>query len=49
MWHARGRGEMFTGLWFIAPKGRDQWGDPGIGGKITLRWTLGETRIDGAN
>jgi hypothetical protein len=24
------------------PKGRDHWEDLGVGGRITLRWTLGE-------
>jgi hypothetical protein len=36
-----GRGEVFTGLWLGGPKGRDHWQDLGVGGKITLRWTLG--------
>jgi len=41
MWHAWGREEVFTGFWLGVPKGRDQWEDLGVGGKITLRWTLG--------
>jgi hypothetical protein len=36
-----GRGEVFTGFWLGGPKGRDHWEDPGVGGRITLRWTLG--------
>jgi len=24
-----------------APKGRDHWEDQGVGGRVTLRWTLG--------
>jgi hypothetical protein len=36
-----GRGEVFTGFWLEDPKGRDHWEDLGIGGRITLRWTLG--------
>jgi hypothetical protein len=36
-----GEGEMFTGFWSEGPKGRDQWEDIDIGGRITLRWTLG--------
>jgi len=24
------------------PKGRDHWEDLGVGGRITLRWTLGK-------
>jgi hypothetical protein len=37
MWHAWGRGEVFTGFWFGDPKGRDHWEDLGVGGRITLR------------
>jgi hypothetical protein len=36
MWHAWGRGEVFTGFWFGGTKGEDL----GVGGMITLRWTL---------
>jgi hypothetical protein len=36
-----GRGEVFTGFWLGGPKVRDHWEDLGIGGRITLRWTLG--------
>jgi hypothetical protein len=35
------RGEVFTGFWLGSPKVRDHWEDLGIGGRITLRWTLG--------
>jgi hypothetical protein len=41
MWHAWGRGEVFTGFWLGGPNGRDHWEDLGICGRITLRWTLG--------
>jgi hypothetical protein len=40
MQHAWARGEVFTGFWLGSPKGRDQWEDLGVGGRITLRWTL---------
>jgi hypothetical protein len=40
MWHAWGRGEVFTGFWLRSPKVRDHWEDLGVGGRITLRWTL---------
>jgi hypothetical protein len=40
-WHARGRGEVFTGFWLGGRKGRDDWEDLGEGWRITLRWTLG--------
>jgi hypothetical protein len=36
-----GRGEVFTRFWLGGPKARDHWEDLGIGGSITLRWTLG--------
>jgi hypothetical protein len=40
MWHAWGRGEVFTGFWLGGPKVIDHWEDLCVGGKITLRWTL---------
>jgi hypothetical protein len=36
-----GRGEMFTGFRFGSLKVRDHWEDLGVGGRITLRWSLG--------
>jgi hypothetical protein len=36
-----GRGEVFTAFWFGGPKVRGHWEDLGIGGRITLKWTLG--------
>jgi hypothetical protein len=36
-----GRGEVFTGFWLGGPKARDHWEDLGVGGRTTLRWTLG--------
>jgi hypothetical protein len=36
-----GREEVFTGLWLGGPMERDHWEDLGVGGRITLRWTLG--------
>jgi hypothetical protein len=35
------RGEVFTGFWLGGPKVRDHWEDLDVGGRITLRWTLG--------
>jgi hypothetical protein len=40
MWHTWGREEVFTEFWG-ALKGRYQWEDLDIGGRITLSWTLG--------
>jgi hypothetical protein len=31
---------VFTGFWWGFPKVRDHWEELGVGGKITLRWTL---------
>jgi len=36
-----GRGKVFTEFWLGGPKERDHWDDLGVGGRITLRWTLG--------
>jgi hypothetical protein len=41
MWHACGRGEVFTGVWLEVPKVRDHWEDLSVGGRITLRLTFG--------
>ena len=35
-----GRIEAFTGLWWENLKERDNLGDPGVDGNITLRWTF---------
>jgi hypothetical protein len=32
---------VFTGFRLGIPKVRDHWEDLGVGGRITLRWTLG--------
>jgi hypothetical protein len=36
-----GRADMHTRFWLGGPKARDHWEDIGVGGSITLRWTLG--------
>jgi hypothetical protein len=41
MWHAWGRGEVFTGFWLGGAKARDHWKDLGVVERIILRWTLG--------
>jgi hypothetical protein len=41
VWHAWGRGELFTGFWLGGLKGRDHWEDEAVGERIRLRWTLG--------
>jgi hypothetical protein len=42
MWHAWGRGDVFTGFWLGGPRVRDHWEDVGVCGRITLKWTLGD-------
>jgi hypothetical protein len=41
MWHAWGKEEGFTRFLLGGPNVRDHWEDPGVGGRLTLRWTLG--------
>jgi len=38
MWHVWGRGEAYTGFWWGNLSERDRLGDPGIDGRIILRW-----------
>jgi hypothetical protein len=38
--HVARMGEVFTGFWLGIPKVRDHWKDLGVGGRITLRWTV---------
>jgi len=42
-----GRGEVCTEFWLGGPNLRDNWEDLGVGGKETLRWTLGRWRSMG--
>jgi hypothetical protein len=35
---ARERGEAYTGFWWGNPREREHWGDPGVDGRIILRW-----------
>jgi hypothetical protein len=32
---------VLTGFWLGGPKARDHWEDLDVGGRITLKWTLG--------
>jgi len=41
MWHAWERSEVFTGFRLGGTKVRDHWEHLGVGGRVTLRWTLG--------
>jgi hypothetical protein len=42
-----GRGEVKTGFLLGGLKGKDHWEDVSTGGRITLRWTLGRSRLMG--
>jgi len=33
-----GGGEAYTGFWWGNPREEDHWGDPGVDGRIILRW-----------
>jgi hypothetical protein len=44
MWHAWGRGEVFTWFWLEGPKRRGHWEDLGVDG-MDLR----DIGVDGAN
>jgi hypothetical protein len=35
-----GRGEAYTEFWWVNLKEGDHLGDPGIDGKVILRWTF---------
>jgi hypothetical protein len=38
MWHLWGRREVHTGFWWGDPKEGYHLGDPGVDGRIILRW-----------
>jgi len=42
MWRVWGRGEACTGFWWGNLRGTDHWGDPGVDGRIILRWIFGK-------
>jgi hypothetical protein len=49
MWHAWGKGKVFTGFWLGGPKVRDHWEDIVVDGWIKIKMDLQEIGIDGAN
>ena len=38
MWRIWGRGEVRTGFWWGNPRERNHLGEPGVDGRIILRW-----------
>jgi hypothetical protein len=40
MYHVWGRGEAYTGCWWGNLRKRDHLGDPGVDGRIILRWII---------
>jgi hypothetical protein len=49
MWHAWGRGEVFTGFWLVSPKVRHQMGRPRRRWEDNIKTDLREIGIDAAN
>jgi hypothetical protein len=45
MWHVWGRGEVHTGALVGKPEGRNHLKDPGVDGRIMLRWIF--ERLEG--
>jgi hypothetical protein len=42
MWHVWGRREVHTGFWWGDPREGDHLADPGVDGRIILRWIFGK-------
>jgi hypothetical protein len=49
MWHAWGRGEVFTGFWLGSPKVKRPLGRPGRRWEDNIKMDVREVGIDGAN
>jgi hypothetical protein len=41
MWHVWWIREVHTGFWWGDPREDDHFGDPGVDGRIILRWIFG--------
>jgi len=42
--YVKGRGEEHTGVWWVNIRERDRLEDPGVDGRIILRWIFGSTK-----
>jgi hypothetical protein len=40
MYHLRRKGEVYKGFWYGDPREKDHLRDPGVDGRIILKWIL---------
>jgi hypothetical protein len=45
MYHVLGRGEMYTGFWWGNPRERNHLEDPGVDGRIILKWIFSKLDV----
>jgi hypothetical protein len=47
MWHVWGRGEVHTGFWLEDLREGDHLGDPGVDGRMILKWIFQTWDVEG--